>query len=309
MFTKLASYAADMLCGEVVDESVNLPLEEAREKCRKGNPFPLVAMQFPEFVIPQEHPHYEIFKENLRTVDDQLISDSMKAVILDPSNPVLRADWWQQILWAAAFDPAIGEIALAGGTSTGKGFASALAVNLWYDVYSETRIYISGPNEQKCIDNVFGEIIHWRDRQTSPSPSEVNSKSIYTDRRHYISVLNPDLADQKAAEKFSGAHGANTLYLFDEATVFPNAWVENARRNARLIWAVANPRSLSGWFRDLFKSKGYDDARPVQVVPGNLRMRLCMQIGGSHCINVKMNRLRAPIAPKGGIVIDGKLHP
>lgn len=299
---RVLSLVADDLTGDNLDIAVRRELDEARQKCRDGNPFPLIALQWPELVIEDDHVDASIFRGNLREVENQPIIDDLKQVIFDPSNPLLRLDWWQYVAIAGTFSKRIGEVYLAGGSGVGKGMASCLAVNLWYDVHDEAKIHLTGTNRDRCRSQVYAEVMKWKQsRKSDISPPKTEN--------HYIEILNPNLDDKKAPEKFSGAHGPATFFLLDEATVHPDSWIENARRPAMKVFALANPRSTWGWFYDAFKSMHDDEKLIAETVPGPLRLLLRMRIGGSSCLNVRYNRLRVPVAPLGGIQIREDLHP
>ena len=64
------------------------------------------------------------------------------------------------------------------------------------------------------------------------------------DQPNYLRIANPE-----TEEGFSGHHGPHTLFLFDEATAAPDKYYALAQTQARLIVALANPRTLTGWFR------------------------------------------------------------
>lgn len=279
--------------------------EDLREKCRQGNPFPLVAWQWPELVLSNEL-EIRIFRENLRLVEPTPIDDRIKEAILDQNNPPLRIDWWQAIILAATFHPAIGEIFLAGAVGIGKGFSSAVSANLWYDVYDESRIHLTGRDRDHARKNIFGEFWTWRSKMAHPGVGSLTSEALTDTKRHYAVLLNPDVSSPTAGEAFSGAHGKRTLYQFDECSALPSVFIKNAARNARSIFALTNPRHPIGWFYDAFRDLG---ERRIAVTPGHLRMRLCMSIGGLDCLNVRWKRLKAPVAPKGGIELDEHLHP
>jgi hypothetical protein len=280
-------------------------LERLRKLCREGNPFPLVAYQWPELIVQDER-EAAIFRENVKMVESALVTDAIKSACLAPNNPVLRIDWWQHIILAAMFDVAIGEMFIAGATGVGKGASVSIGANLWFDAYTEARIHLTGRDRDHARRNIFGETIKWRTRMKEPGIGSVNSEAISHTARHCVVLLNPDASSSTAGEAFSGAHGKNTFYVFDEATSHPDSFVENARRNAHMIVALANPRTLFGWFRAGFKK--VPEGKRIAVIPGDLRMRLCMSIGGADCINVRYHRLKVPVAPKGGIEVTKEHH-
>jgi len=299
---RVMSLIADDLTGDNADVATQRKLDAARQKCRNGNPFPLIALQWPDLVIEDSSVDAAIFRDNLQEAVSQPIADELKAVVFDSDNPLLRLDWWQHVALAGTFCKRIGEVYLAGGSGVGKGAASCLAVSLWYDVYDEAKIHLTGTNWDRCQSQVYAEVMKWRAlRELDPSsPDGLN---------HSIKILNPNLDDKRAPEKFSGAHSPATFFLFDEATIQPDSWIENARRPAKKVFALANPRSLFGWFHDAFKGMSEDPGVIAETAEGKMRLSLRMRIGGKACLNVRYDRLKEPIAPLGGVDIDSDLHP
>lgn len=300
----LTSDATDIAGLLAIDEEKLIPeskqLAEYRRMCREGNPFPLIGMQWPEFVIPPDHPDAPFFRENLKLAADANVTDVIKAAIFHPQTPLLRIDWWQHIVIAGFFDSVIGELYIAGGTGLGKGASVSMAVNLWFDAFAECRVHLTGRDREHARRNIFGETVKWYGRMKHPNHGTATAEAISHTKRHYVALLNPDVSSSTAGEAFSGAHGENTLYTYDECTALPKSFVENARRNAKTIAAIANPRGL-GWFKDGFKALPANQR--IGVVPGDLRMRLCVMVGGEDAINVRYQRLKYPVAPKGGIEV------
>lgn len=285
--------------GDPAERQATEETERLREKCRAGNPFPLIAHQWPFLVIPPESPDHAIFRDNLQQVSEHPIIDELKSVILDGTNPTLRLDWWQHLALAGAFNKRIGEVYLAGGTGVGKGACSCLAVNLWYDVFDQAKIHLTGTNWDRCNAQVYAEVKKWMEGKSKDVSAPKNDN-------HFIRILNPDLSDKGADKKFSGAHGPATFFLFDEANIHPDLWVENARRPALKIFALANPRAMLGWFWRAFETM--KDGVVVETIPGPMRLMLRMRIGGLHCLNIRYHRLKIPVAPKGGLKIDPAFH-
>lgn len=278
-------------------------LEDLREKCRRGNPFPLIAYQWPELLVldPEEQPFFrDIPKHRLAKV-----TEGIRRAVLDPANPCLRLDWWQMVILAGFFDVTVGEIFVKGCTGAGKGASTGIAFCLWYDVYEESRITLSSRDYNHALTNIFGEVKQWFLRMKHPAPANVLGESIREHERHYVRILNPDPTSPTAGEAFSGAHGKNTIYGFDEATSAPTTFFENAEKNAKKIVALANPRTMSGHFREAFKPLG-KDIDDIAICYGNLGNRLCVTVSGADCMNVRHRRLKGRTAPAGGIEIDGQ---
>lgn len=305
LFQSAGSALAAMFTGDDEQTKQDVTLEALREICRKGNPFPLIGYQWPELLVtdPAEH---EFFKDNLKQVEPANICNEIKHAILAPRNPILRLDWWQYIAIAAMFEMSIGEVFLAGATGVGKGAITSIGVNLWYDVFEEARIHLTGRDRDHARRNIFGETAKWANRMKHPGDGSLTSESLASSNRHYIQLLNPDVSSSTAGEAFSGQHAKNTYYVFDEASSHPNTFVDNARRNAHMIVALSNPRSLFGWFHDGFAK--LPKGQRIAMFHGDMKMRLCMQIGGADAMNVRYERLKVGVAPRDGITIREGIH-
>lgn len=272
-----------------------------RDICRKGNPFPLIARQWPQLLLtdPEE---IEIFQRSLTEKRFEHMTEGIREACFNPNNPPLRLDWWQKIVLAAYFDVTVSELYVKGCTGAGKGASTSMAINLWFDVFNESRTTLTSETFAHAKMNIYGEVAMWRHKMAFPGPGVTLSESIADHERHYIIVRNPGQGD---GESFSGAHGANTLYVFDEATATPDVLIENAEKNARMICCLANPRTLSGRFRNAFEPLGSDRIDSNAIVYGNIGMRLCITVDGADCINVVEKRLKVPVAPRGGMQVNG----
>lgn len=292
-----------LACESAVDRR-NERMEAAREQCRAGNPFPLLALMDGSLRLHNEK-DVETFGIRQFLPHFQHLPDYLLEPLLDAGNPPLRLDWWQKVILVAMFSRPIGEIFIKGCTGAGKGGITAMAVCLWYDAYSESRTHVTSRSFEHAHRNMFGEILKWARRFQFP-PETLLGQTIGESQRHYVKILNPAVTASTAGEAFSGAHGPGTTYVFDEASSVPSIFVDNAQKNAMKILALSNPRTLHGWFRDAFKPLG-DREDSIGVCPGTLGMRLCVTVGGKDCMNVRHERLRRGVAPKGGIVLDGQI--
>lgn len=278
--------------------------EELREKCRQGNPFPLVAWQWP-FLVLTDPEEIDLFNRSMdRPEVFERLTDCIRSACLDLSNPPLRLDWWQKIIIAGFFDMSIGEIATKGATGTGKGASVGLAINLWYDVFGESRTTLTSETYAHALANIFGEVTQWRMKMTHPAPGSLLSESISESKRHYVIVRNPA---SDTGEAFSGAHGSNTLYVYDEATAVSDTLIDNSEKNARKIVMLANPRTLLGRFRAAFEPLG-DRLDEIGICYGNIGQRICVTVSGLDTMNVVNGRLKLPVAPRGGITIRGTTY-
>ena len=263
-------------------------LNGARKLCRAGNPFPLIALQWPQLII--DDPKYAQFFQG--TIGDEL-------------NPCLRLDWWQRMMILAFFDDSIREIYAKGNTGCGKTTIVSLCVNLLYDVNETLRLSFTGPKYEHTLTGIFAETLDWRKKMRYPAQAGSGTTQIASSGRHYIKINNPQRG--QGGEAFSGTHSQDprgTWAIFDEATSVECGWIENAEKNAYKIVCLANPRTVMGAFRNAFKPLG-DKENKNGICMGKLGKRLCVTIGGEDCLNVKHKRLKTPIAPPGGIDIDG----
>ena len=283
--------------------------EVARQRCRDGNPFPLMAQLWPSLVItdPDEAEFFE-------------------GSIDDPLDPCLRIDRWQRMYLKAAFDRTVGEIAMKGCTGAGKGGVMAMHICLSLEAYPVCRIHLTSRDFAHAKDNLFGEVCTWRKAIDKPV-GVAKVEGIDVDERKYVTILNPGNSSKDAGEKFSGAHAGGgptvdmakgdsgeTIYFFDEASAVSEDARENAIRNATKAVYASNPRVTVGMFRELYKplrgdgtaEEKNDRENTTDFVSGPLGRRLCMTISGDICANVRYGRLKKPVAPSRGIEIDGK---
>lgn len=258
-------------------------VDELRELCRKGNPFPLIAAQWPEFVIrdPVEAAYFE------GTIDD-------------PIDPCLRLDYWQRRIIAGMFDEFMREIFVKGCVGAGKGTASSLAINLAFDVWQDCRIVLTSTTFDHAVDTIYAEVVKWREKMIHPGPGRVLAEGIFDTLNHRIMVSNP-----ATGEGFSGKHGEQIIFVFDEASGAREYLYKNALNQFHKILALSNPRTQYGWFRAGFRP--CDDENKTQVVQGQYGRRLCVTVSGADCANIRHQRIESAIGPRGGIEITGQM--
>lgn len=208
----MARKMAAMLRGEdkVVDPEQEA-LDAAREKCRKGNPFPLIAIQWPELVIEDKR-EQEIFLASMRPERLERLTDSIVKACTDKDNPHLRLDYWQKIALAAFFDDTVAEIGEKGATKVGKGASTSMGVCLWYDVWSECKIVLTSQRFKHAQDVIYGETTRWFNRMKHKQAGRVTGDGVKDTSTHYITIANPE-----SGEGFSGQHGPRTAFVFDES--------------------------------------------------------------------------------------------
>jgi hypothetical protein len=212
--SRLLRLCVNTLTAESPQERKSAKLEAAREKCRAGNPFSLLALHDPTLRLRLDN---EVSAFNVHRFLPRF--EHLPAYLLDPlldsANPPLRLDWWQKIILVALFSQPIGELYIKGCTGAGKGAVIAMGICLWYDAFPESRTHITSRSFEHAQRNMFGEVVNWARRFRFP-PETLLGQSIGESQRHYIKILNPAITSSTAGEAFSGAHGPNTLYEFDE---------------------------------------------------------------------------------------------
>jgi len=265
------------------EQSDDAGLVIARQQARAGNPFPLIAIQWPELLVtdPDEAPFFD-------------------GVIGDGDNPCLRLDAWQRNdILRAVFDDSYFSVVVKGCTKAGKGASTAISINLWFDIYDESKVIITSSRYQHAVDVLFGEVARWRRKMARRGSGNLLTSGIFHNEQHYVTVSNPE-----TGEGFSGQHGPRTMFVFDEASSIKKSFFEDAEKQARKMIALLNPRTLSGWAFEAYAScQPKDDTQDVFSQHGKRR---CVTVSGADCLNVREKRLELPVAPTGGIAIDGR---
>jgi len=265
----------------LVQAATNLRLEDCRQRCRDGNPSPLIRMQWPDLVIKDKDELWHFKRLCQRDHDLDLRLDDKACKFLK---------------WA--FDPTMREMAIKGCTSAGKGHGTSLFINLWYDIWQEDRIVLISETSTHAKDVMFAEVATWRRMMAHPCKGEILREGIKDPgvEKHNLVIANP-----QTGEGLSGRHGGHTLFVFDEASSTPEFLYKNAQQPARMIIAISNPRVLSGWFYNLFPKMNPNDD---QIITDRGIRRGLVTFGGPDCLNVRGNRLKDPIyAPPDGLKI------
>lgn len=199
--------------------------------------------------------------------------------------PVIRSQWpetvlddFQQDIIRSFFTPSVTEIFIKGCAKAGKGCAVAIAINLWFLAHPQSKIILTSQRFQHAMEVIFAEVAAWRQRMQFPGPGELRRAGITHHEQHYVTIANPD-----TGEGFSGQHGPHSLFVFDEATSVPDEFYDLAKTQAKLIVALANPRTLSGWFRRAFP---LDSPNKTQTIETPFGKRRCITISGRDCRNV-----------------------
>ena len=253
----------------------------AHREARAGEPWEFIRLQWPHLVLKPDERKY--FDSDFR---------------LD------RAQW---DIIKYVFAPDHTECYIKGCTKYGKGYATAIAVNIWFDIWPDpadrhrdngNKIILCGPSSEHVKNTLFAEVVSLRKQMLAPGPGEIQAERVRDHQRHFIVIANP-----KTGEGFSGQHSPHTLFVFDESSAIPDNLVFQARKQHRFIAALANPRILSGWFR-----KGFGDHEPDvnKSIPADIGMRRLITADGGDTVNVRYKRLEKPFAPMGGITVGNR---
>ena len=186
-----------------------------------GDPWKLVALQWPELVI-----HDELDKQYFKKYCDRDYALN------------LRLDDVQCEFLIHGFDPTVREIFIKGSTSPGKGFITALFIDLWYFLFPDDRIITTSQSSAHAKDVMLAEVITWRKKMDRPGPGEALTRELKDDEnpRHVLIIANPD-----TGEGVSGRHGANTLGIIDEGSSVAPFMLKNLRKQCRKIICISNP--------------------------------------------------------------------
>lgn len=260
-------------------------LKYAINEAKAGDPWNFVRRQWPELIITDPI-DLEYFKRHCS-----------RDHALD-----LRLDDVQVELIEHGLNPTIPEIAIKGSTSPGKGFATALLVNIRYHIFPD-RIVLISQSSKHAKDVMFAEVVTWRKKMRYPDDCETQVAGVidHNNPKHFIGIANPE-----TGEGLSGGHGKHVMFVFDEASSVDSSLPINARKQASLIVFISNPRTLSGFFYDLYPKVEPDKN---QVIVDKGIKRACMTFGGKGALNVRARRLHLPYGPPGGYhgtTLDGE---
>lgn len=260
-------------------------LESRKALCIDGNPYPLIAYFWPDLLIvdPDEEKYFE-------------------GEIGSENNPCLRLDKWQrEEVLDQLFREEVYDVAVKGNTKPGKGASIAIGVNLWFEVYPQSKVILTSSSYDHAKDVIFAEVAKWRRMMSGQVSGKLLNTGVADHSQHYLAISNPT-----AAEGFSGQHGPATLFVFDEASSMDKDRYDDAQKQAKKVVMIGNPRHISGAFYKLFDD--CKDKNVCQDVPGPMGLRRCVTVGGMDCANVRYKRLEKPVGPIGGIEIDGVLY-
>lgn len=263
--------------------------EQAMRALRKGNPWLLVRYEWPELII-RDKEEIAAFKKFCKRKDN-----------LD-----LRLDDFQVDMISSAFDRRHSQVLVSGGTKLGKGLTlGAFICNIWFDLYSESKIVLIGPDVEHVKKNLFAETLMWRKKMTSYKDGSVKAECLTEklsdpgSQDHFIMIANP-----KTGEGLSGIHSQHPLFCYDESSGQPDSRYTDSlsQCSSGLLVAIGNPRQPSGWFWRAFK--GFESG--CKTVKSDAGPRRLISIGLIDCINVRAERVTGIISPPGGMTIDGE---
>lgn len=278
--------AVELLEAEKVNLKRAAKLLVAYELARRGNPIPLIELQWGK-----------VFRAHEILADpDCLNRHEGRYLILD--------DCQYEII-AATLDPLIREVYVKGNTGCGKGFSLAIAVCCYFAMHDDAKVILTRDSYDPAVKTLFGEVSRWWKKMAfPPSGIEVQTTAlVHLGRReHAVNVASP-----MRPEGFMGQHGEHVLFVFDEATasVLEDRF-KQADTQCKKFLALGNPRTTSGAFRRAFD--GADDPNINQTVLGPYGRRRLITVDGADILNVRAKRLSKPIAPMGGIEINGRKY-
>lgn len=253
----------------------------ARQLSAEGFPWFLIEMLWGEVVDLETY---------LSNEEEFRRGDRGRFIIFDP---------WQVQTIDALFSPEIGKVLVKGNTGCGKGAVSAIAVATYFVTHDTAKVIITRDTFETARAQAFGEVAKWYRRSLIPLSGLLEGQ-IKLGPEHFCRPANP-LTD----EGFSGVHGEFVLFWFDEATAVPASKWQMVDTQATSFLATANPRHVSGEFRRAFSIPGIDQNKTQRVwTPEGYRF--LVTVGAADCANVRAKRLLKPVAPAGGITVDGR---
>ncbi len=244
------SVAADTRAGDTAE------LVQARLDARGGNPESLIGMLWPQLIIDGE--------------ESELLASS------------IRLDHFQHDLICSVLSDEYQEVAVKGAASAGKGFAISLAVLLWYFVHPDGMVIMTSASYDHIRKVIWAEVRKWFSCAKLDMPGKILKEQVDGGPKRYIKLANPD-----SDEAFAGHHSNAVLFVFDEATAVSDERYNLAKTQAHCIVSAANPRTLSGWFRNLYPNVAPDKTQTIETPYGKRRL---LSVDGAECANVRLDR-------------------
>lgn len=212
--------------------------------------------------------------------------------------PNVRLDGFQEKILDALFDPTNWGTFCKGNSGCGKSAVGGMGIALYFSVWPESKTVVTSATFDHAKAVLFAEVVSWFKRMRFPPADFVGTQRIGDGTQHYIEVVNP-LTD----EAFSGRHGEQVLFAFDEATAIADSRFKMARTQATKFLAFSNPRSMFGFFRRAFPTDDPNANQTCLTPFGRCRFQT---IDGADILNVREKRLDKPLAPADGIQIGGR---
>jgi hypothetical protein len=212
--------------------------------------------------------------------------------------PSLELDGFQWDILRSLFDPTIPEVYVKGNTGCGKSAAAGIGVAMYFDVFDDAKVIVTSAQHAHARAVLFAEAARWYKCRTLRFPElKPSGDTIKDSESHYCEVVNPSVN-----EAFSGRHSAHTLFALDEGSAIPDSRYKLVTTQATKLMVFSNPRTVFGAFRQAFAAADPDKTQTILTPRGRRRL---ITIGGMDCRNVREKRLENPIAPPGGIEIEG----
>lgn len=212
--------------------------------------------------------------------------------------PGVLLDTFQADILDALFDPTVWGVFVKGNTGCGKSAVAGMGIALFFSIWPDPKAVITSATFEHAKSILFGETVAWLKRMQIPPAEFIGTHRIGDGQDRYIEVINP-----ATDEAFSGRHGQNMLFCFDEATIVADSRFRMARTQATKFLAIANPRTLSGYFRQAFPVDSPDENQTRMTAFGRCRFQT---IDGETVRNVREKRLDKPLGPIGGIQIEDR---
>jgi len=214
--------------------------------------------------------------------------------------PDVRLDEFQEFGIEGIVSPGVRDVFMKGCTGCGKTASVGMGIVCYYDIWDDARIRLSSSTSDHAARVLFGEVRRWWQRATYSPPGNLQMASIWHSESHRLDIINPEKGESAA-----GDHGEHVLFSFDEASSISDEMFTISDTQCKKLICMMNPRSMSGRARDSFPR---DDPDKTQEIIGTFGRRRCITIPATACTNVKEKLLATPIAPVGGIQIDGKTY-
>lgn len=226
--------------------------------------------------------------------------------------PYVRIQWgdgiilddFQVDMLRSLADPLIREVWVKGNTGCGKGGAAAIGICAYFDLFDDARVVITRDKYDTAVGVMLSEVGKWFRKMRIPPDAAVLSEQI-------VSRINPQrcisCANPLKPEGFAGVHSEHVLFVFDEATAVPDPRYSLSETQATKFMAMANPRTTGGEFFNAFH-QGVEEPDKTQTVLGPRGWRRLITVDGADMLNVRRGCLSRPVAPAGGITVDGRRY-